>query len=82
METITFKSHTLTERTVKLSVFDQLEVEGLMKQALLDKVEFGTFDRSYPLGAEETVIQICSKFGVNPLIKEDRVSLFKALLGK
>ena len=82
METITFKSHTLTERTVELDGGGKQEIEELAHQALLDKVEFGTFNSAYPLGCEKTVVKICNKFGVNPLIKEDRVSLFKALLGK
>jgi len=82
METITFKSHTLTERTIELDGCDKQEVEELTHQALLDKVEFGTFNSSYPLGSEKTVVKICKKFGVNPLIQEDRVALFKALLGK
>jgi len=82
METITFKSHTLTERTVELGGNDKQEIEELTHQALLDKVEFGTFNNVYPLGCEKTVVKICNKFGVNPLIKEDRISLFKALLGK
>jgi hypothetical protein len=82
METITFKSHTVTERTVELDGNDKQEIEELTHQALLDKVEFGTFNSAYPLGSEKTVVKICKKFGVNPLIQEDRVSLFKALLGK
>jgi len=82
METITFKAHTLTERTIELDGGGKQEIEELAHQALLDKVEFGTFNSSYPLGSEKTVVKICHKFGVNPLIKEDRVSLFKALLGK
>lgn len=82
METITFKAHTLTERTIELDGEGWEEIEELTHQALLDKVEFGTFNSSYPLGSEKTVVKICKKFGVNPLIQEDRVALFKALLGK
>jgi hypothetical protein len=82
METITFKVHTLTERTIELNGGDKQEIEELAHQALLDKVEFGTFTSSYPFESEEAVVKICKKFGVNPVIQEDRVSLFKSLLGK
>lgn len=84
---ITFTAHVKQPKVVELDSKDVQAAQDMAVKALLQHVEYGSFDfqlgvltTTKPVTIDDHIIQMCRKYEVNPSNKEDRVSFFKAIL--
>lgn len=78
---IKFKGHQVIDREVELSNQELKTIFEVMKQTLIDKVEFGTFDGySYYAPDVERIIQLCKAHNVNVSHKKDRLTFFAKIV--
>ena len=78
---IQFKAHQLTDREAELSKEELKTIFEVMKQTLLDSVEFGTFDGYYHYSPHmEKIIKLCKAHNVDVSHKKDRLAFFTEIV--
>jgi len=77
---VQFSGHTKTARVVEVSEADFAALSNVMREAFLNHILFGSFDRPYS-DSDRWVVKVCEKYGVDPLYGPDRTAFFKALVG-
>lgn len=81
---VQYTGHPQTDVKVDFSKEDFAEVDSLMRQAFLDHLQYGVFEKSsleYLRDSNRArIVQLCEKFGVDWEYTKDRVSFFKAVL--
>ena len=78
---IQFNGHQQTERQVELSQQELFQLFDVMKQSLLDDVEYGKFD-GYSFYSEHSkkIIKLCETHGVDVAYTRDRLNFFTAIV--
>jgi len=80
---ITFNGHQQTERQVELSQQELFQLFEVMKQSLIDTVEFGTFDGySFYGEKDEKIMELCETHNVDVAYTKDRLNFFKSIVEK
>ena len=80
---ITFQGHSPTERQVELSQQELFQLFEVMKQSLIDTVEFGTFDGySFYGEKDEKIMELCETHNVDVAYTKDRLNFFKSIVEK
>jgi hypothetical protein len=74
---ITFNGHQQTERHVELSQQELFQLFEVMKESLLDNVEYGQFE-GYSFYNEKTmkIMKLCETHNVDVAYTKDRLSFF------
>jgi hypothetical protein len=78
---ITFNGHQQTERQVELSQQELFQLFEVMKQSLIDTVEFGTFD-GYSFYSEHSkkIMKLCEAHNVDVAYTKDRLNFFTEII--
>ena len=78
---IQFNGHQQTERQVELSQQELFQLFDVMKQSLLDDVEYGKFD-GYSFYSEHSkkIIKLCETHNVDVAYTKDRLNFFTAIV--
>lgn len=86
---ITFTAHVKQSKVIELDSEDKRAAQDMAVKALLQHVEYGSFDFQLalspsrePVTMDDHIIRMCHKYEVNPYNKEDRVNFFKAVLSQ
>jgi hypothetical protein len=78
---ITFNGHQQTERQVELSQQELFQLFEVMKESLLDNVEYGQFE-GYPLYNEKSkkIMKLCKTHNVDVAYTKDRLAFFTEIV--
>jgi hypothetical protein len=78
---IEFNGHQQTERQVELTKQELFQLFDVMKQSLLDNVEYGQFD-GYSFYSEHSkkIIELCETHNVDVAYTKDRLNFFTAIV--
>ena len=78
---IQFNGHQQTERQVELSQQELFQLFEVMKQSLLDDVEYGKFD-GYSFYSEHSkkIMKLCETHNVDVAYTKDRLNFFTAIV--
>ena len=78
---IQFNGHQQTERQVELSQQELFQLFEVMKESLLDDVEYGKFD-GYSFYSEHSkkIIKLCETHNVDVAYTKDRLNFFTAIV--
>ena len=78
---ITFNGHQQTQREVELSQQELFQLFEVMKQSLIDTVEFGTFDGySFYGEKDEKIMKLCETHNVDVAYTKDRLAFFTEIV--
>ena len=78
---ITFQGHSSTERQVELSQQELFQLFEVMKQSLIDTVEFGTFDGySFYIEKDKKIMKLCETHNVDVAYTKDRLAFFTEII--
>jgi len=78
---ITFQGHSPTERQVELTQQELFQLFEVMKESLLDNVEYGQFD-GYSLYNEKSmkIMELCETHNVDVAYSKDRLAFFTEII--
>ena len=78
---ITFNGHQQTERQVELSQQELFQLFEVMKESLLDNVEYGQFD-GYSFYNEKSmkIMKLCETHNVDVTYIKDRLAFFTEII--
>lgn len=86
---ITFTAHVKQPKVVELESEDKQAALEMAATALLQHVQYGSFDfqaglfaPSKPVTLDDHIVSMCRKYEVDPFNKDDRVSFFRAVLSQ
>lgn len=78
---ITFNGHQQTERQVELTQQELFQLFEVMKESLIDTVEFGKFD-GYSFYNEKSmkIMELCETHNVDVAYTKDRLNFFTEII--
>jgi hypothetical protein len=78
---ITFQGHSPTERQVELTQQELFQLFEVMKESLLDNVEYGQFE-GYSFYNEKTmkIMKLCETHNVDVNYAKDRLNFFTEII--
>lgn len=80
---IQFNGHQQTERQVELSQQELFQLFDVMKQSLLDDIEYGQFDGySFYNEKSKKIMKLCDTHGVDVAYAPDRLNFFTSIVDK
>jgi len=78
---ITFQGHSPTERQVELSQEELHTFFEVMKESLLDSVEYGKFEGySFYNEKSKKIMELCETHGVDVAYTKDRLAFFTEIV--
>ena len=80
---IQFNGHQQTERQVELSQQELFQLFEVMKESLIDNVEYGQFDGySFYNEKSKKIMKLCETHNVDVAYTKDRLNFFKSIVEK
>ena len=77
---INFNGHSASQRETEISQQELALVFELMKEQMIDHIEYGKFNYSFPSKDQLAVTKLCNDHQVDVDYGKDRVAFFQAIL--
>ena len=78
---IEFNGHQQTERQVELSQQELFQLFEVMKESLLNDIEYGQFDKYYFYSEHsKKIMKLCETHNVDVAYTKDRLNFFTAIV--
>ena len=77
---INFNGHSASQRETEISQQELALVFELMKEQMIDHIEYGKFNYSFPSEDQLAVTKLCDDHQVDVDYGKDRVAFFQAIL--
>jgi len=77
---VIFDGYVPQVRSIELTTDDLANFKSAIRQFALDAIEHRCWDGPYHPPQEGQIIELCKKFGVDPLHKKDRTAFVNALV--
>jgi hypothetical protein len=78
---ITFNAHQQTQREVELTQQELFQLFEVMKESLLDNVEYGQFDGYYLYNEKSMkIMKLCEAHNVDVAYTKDRLAFFASIV--